>query len=291
MNAGSTISRLARAKINLDLLITGQRDDGYHLLDSLVVFAEYGDTVSASPSDRLNLKISGPFANGLKAETDNLILRAARLLQETYTIKQGAEIHLVKNLPVASGIGGGSADAAAAIKALGDLWGISDMVQNMKESSLSLGADLPVCLLSETAHMRGIGEDLSPVNISFPLYLLLVNAGVSVSTAGIFAARAQRKTPFSSVRRLPDEISSLPQLTTILRAGGNDLQQDACQARPEIETTLQQVGSMDDCAFAGMSGSGATCFGIFPTLEAARAAARRLARDFPDWWVAAASVR
>ncbi len=291
MNAGSTICRLARAKINLDLLITGQRDDGYHLLDSLVVFAEYGDRVSVSPSERLALKISGPFADGLETETDNLVMRAARLLQETYTIEQGAEIHLVKNLPVASGIGGGSADAAAAMKALGDLWGISDMVQNMKESSLSLGADLPVCLLSETAHMRGIGEDLSPVNISFPLHLLLVNAGVSVSTAGIFAARTQRNAPFSPVRRLPEEISSLSQLIAILRAGGNDLRQDACQARPEIETTLRQVGSMDDCAFAGMSGSGATCFGIFPTLESARSSARRLAWDFPGWWVAAASVR
>lgn len=287
----ASISRLARAKINLDLLITGRRDDGYHLLDSLVVFADYGDEISVRPSENLNLTITGPFADGLAGERDNIVLRAARLLQDKFNIQQGAEIELVKNLPVSSGIGGGSADAAAAIHALLELWDITDKKSDLGNLTLSLGADVPVCMASETTQMGGIGEILHRISLKFALYLLLVNPGVSVPTADIFRARAERKAAFSPFRNLPDEIVTLVQLKDILERGGNDLEYDACVAEPEIKKTLAQIRKGDDCSGVGMSGSGATCFGIFSSIEAAHSQAASISCDFPDWWIRSVRVR
>lgn len=286
----SNISYLARAKINLDLLITGRRDDGYHALDSLVVFADYGDVISVRPAQNLNLSITGPFAEGLMAERDNIIFRAARLLQDKFDIQQGAEIKLVKNLPVSSGIGGGSADAAATLHALRQLWNIADNT-DLSGLALSLGADVPVCMASETTQMRGLGEKLRPVTLKFPLYLLLVNPGATVSTADIFRTRAKRKAIFSLPRILPDEIATFAQLNDFIKCGGNDLEYDACVAMPEIKKVLAEIRKYDDCMAAGMSGSGATCFGIYSSIEAAQRQATSISGDFPDWWVRPVSVR
>jgi len=171
--ANSRITHTARAKINLDLLITGRRDDGYHLLDSLVVFADYGDEISMRPSQNLTLNVTGPFAGGLEDEADNIVLRAARLVQDKFDIGQGAEIELVKNLPVSSGIGGGSADAAAAIHGLMELWNITDKKSELGDLTLSLGADVPVCFVSETTQMRGVGERLRRVTLKVSFVLAL----------------------------------------------------------------------------------------------------------------------
>jgi len=289
--ANSRISHTARAKINLDLLITGRRDDGYHLLDSLVVFADYGDEISVRPSQNLTLNVTGPFAGGLEDETDNIVLRAARLVQDKFDIGQGAEIELVKNLPVSSGIGGGSADAAAAIHGLMQLWNITDKKPELGDLTLSLGADVPVCFVSETTQMRGIGERLRRVTLKFPLYLLLVNPGVTVPTAGIFRARAGREAEYSPSRDLPDEIATFAQLKDILGRGGNDLEYEACVLAPEIKETLAQISNGDECMGAGMSGSGATCFGMFSSREAAQRQAKSISCDFPDWWVKSVRVR
>lgn len=285
------ISRQARAKINLDLLITGRRDDGYHLLDSLVVFADYGDQISVSPAQKLTLNITGPFAAGLDGEGDNIILKAARLLQDKFDIHQGADIKLVKNLPVSSGIGGGSADAAATLHALAELWNIEGGKPDLESLPLSLGADVPVCMVSKTLQMSGVGERLRPVDLNFPLYLLLVNPGVSVSTSDIFRARAARKADLSQRRVLPDHIASLDQLRGFIGCAGNDLVQDACGAAPEIELALEQICQGDACVISGMSGSGATCYGIFASFEASQRQAVSISRDYPGWWVKPVRVR
>ncbi|MBL4800983.1 MAG: 4-(cytidine 5'-diphospho)-2-C-methyl-D-erythritol kinase [Emcibacter sp.] len=284
------ISYQARAKINLDLMITGRRDDGYHLLDSLVVFADYGDEIFVRQSPNLRLNITGPFSKGLSVMQDNLVLKAASLLQNKFNIRQGAEIELVKNLPVSSGIGGGSADAAATIQALRDLWQITCDDGDLKDLLLSLGADVPVCLASQTMQMTGIGEILRPVSLNFSLVLLLVNPGVAVSTAGIFTARAGRHVAFSSARILPDTIWEMEELIDILHSTGNDLTYDACALEPEITIVLQNIKESNQCMHAGMSGSGATCFGFFPDLNAAQEQADNICRTFPAWWAVPVTV-
>lgn len=275
----------ARAKINLDLLITGRLDDGYHMLDSLVVFADYGDDISVTLSDKITLDIRGPFSHGLDDKSDNIILKAARLLQHDYGIDQGAEITLVKNLPISSGIGGGSADAAATIKALIALWNIPYDPVRVAIMALSLGADVPVCMASRTMQMSGIGEMLRPIVMPFALNLLLVNAGVSVSTAQIFQARSVGNAGYSEARILPETLSDLKQLCDILSRTGNDLAHPACVAEPEIEMTLSAIAHQKECLFHGMSGSGATCFGLFSTFKEAQIAATNIACIHPHWWV------
>ncbi|MBL4894459.1 MAG: 4-(cytidine 5'-diphospho)-2-C-methyl-D-erythritol kinase [Emcibacter sp.] len=285
------ITYMARAKINLDLLITGRRADGYHLLNSLVVFADYGDEISVKPAQNITLNISGPFAIKLDAQEDNLVLKAARLLRDKFDIQAGADIELVKNLPVSSGIGGGSADAAATLHALLNLWQISCNASVLDELTLSLGADVPVCMASTTMLMTGVGEILRPVTLKFPLFLLLVNPGVSVSTGEIFKARADRKISFSPSRTLPDDIRTVDQLKDILDLTRNDLAYDASLLEPGIGKVLEYIGKKDHCIHAAMSGSGATCFGIFSDFEAAKNQADIIGRDFPDWWVRAVRVR
>jgi len=288
------ISRLARAKINLDLLITGRREGGYHILDSLVVFADYGDEISVRPSPdlghELSLGITGPFAAELIGLKDNIILKAARKLQKKFNILDGAQITLVKNLPVSSGIGGGSADAAAAIHALMELWQISDKKPGLDELLLSLGADVPVCFASKTTQMTGVGEGLDPITIDFPLYLCMVNPGTPVATAEIFKARAMRDRVFSNPRKLSKAIASPRELLEILSASGNDLEPDACAIEPAINTVIDQIRARNECLFAGMSGSGATCFGLFLSNDAARSAVGNIQYAFPHWWVKAACV-
>jgi len=281
----NSLSRLARAKINLDLRITGRRDDGFHLLDSLVVFADFGDEISVLPSDELTLSIAGPFAEKLIGEGDNLILKAARQLQNKFSVDQGAEIKLVKNLPLSSGIGGGSADAAAVIHLLRELWDLAKNIKSLGDLPLSLGADVPVCMVSETTHMAGIGEILRPVKFNFPLYLLLVNPGVSVSTPDIFQNFALKKIKYSVCRDFSHPIETITHLKDILMSSGNDLENSARALQPEITNVLGMIKEGDDVAYSSMSGSGATCFGIFPTFEAAKRQEKRIYDAHPHWWV------
>ncbi|MWP37457.1 4-(cytidine 5'-diphospho)-2-C-methyl-D-erythritol kinase [Rhodobacter sphaeroides] len=271
----------ARAKINLTLHVTGQRPDGYHLLDSLVVFADVGDRVRAEPAEALSLAITGPQAANLPVTDDNLVLRAARTLGG-----QGARLTLEKHLPVASGIGGGSADAAAALVALARLWQVP-----LPEPAavLKLGADVPVCLEGRAVRMAGVGEILTPLAAPLPEgWLVLANPGVSVPTPPVFKALARRDNP-----PMPDDLPGWPTveaLAAFLATQRNDLEPPAIALAPEIARTRAALSAQPGCLLARMSGSGATCFGLFAAEEAARAAAEAIGAEHPGWWVAPARM-
>jgi len=272
---------IAPAKVNLALHVTGRRSDGYHLLDSLVVFAGVGDRLEAEPAAGLSLSLKGPFASGLGAGADNLVLRAADLLRPP---GQGAALHLTKALPVAAGIGGGSADAAAALRLLARLW---DVPLPAPARALALGADVPVCLAGRSARMRGIGGDLAAVALP-PVWIVLVNPGVPVPTGGVFAGLARRdNAPMPDLPRFCDAAA----LFGWLARQRNDLEAPARALAPAIDAVLAALAGQPGCGLARMSGSGATCFALFGTEAPALAAAQALRAAEPRWWVAAAPVR
>jgi 4-diphosphocytidyl-2-C-methyl-D-erythritol kinase len=280
----------AWAKINLTLQITGRRPDGYHELNSLVVFAGVGDELTIEPADDsdLRLAIKGPQAGPLLDEDDNLVLRAAEALRKRAGRRAGADITLIKNLPVASGIGGGSADAAAVLRGLARLWDVSLPAHDLDALALSLGADVPVCLRGEPVVMSGVGERLHPVAALPPLWLLLVNPGVSLSTAEVFAAR---KGAFSAPAEPLLPPHGLRALIDWLAARPNDLEPAARRLAPAVEEVLAALTGCPHCLLARMSGSGATCFGLFEEEAAARQAGEGLARQHPEWWLAPALLR
>ena len=263
----------APAKVNLFLHVTGKRADGYHLLDSLVVFPAVGDEVSATPSGKLSLDVLGPFGVALQAEPDNLLLRAARLLRPG----AGAALRLVKNLPVASGIGGGSADAAAALRVLSAIWGIE---ANLPGLALALGADVPVCLACRPARMGGIGEVLSPAPHLPQFGLVLANPGVAVATPAVFRARQGEFTP---VAALPEGWPDARSMAADLSRSRNDLQAAAIGLQPVIGEALEALAGLPGALLSRMSGSGATCFALFASPGEAAAAAQKITR--PGWWV------
>ncbi len=267
----------AAAKINLALHVTGQRADGYHLLDSIVVFAGVGDWVTAAPADRLGLTVTGPQGVGLSGD-DNLVLRAARCLGV------GATLELEKHLPVASGIGGGSADAAATLRALCALRG---MTLPDAAAVLALGADVPVCLAGRPVRMQGVGEVLTPLPALPDCYVVLVNPGVAVATPAVFKALPRKDNPVMST--MPACGSAL-ELAVWLRDQRNDLEAPAIGLAPVIAEVKAALEVLPGCLIARMSGSGATCFGLFASEELAMAAAGALREDAPAWWVAAAPV-
>lgn len=267
----------APAKVNLALHVVGRRPDGYHLLDSLVVFPRIGDTVSARPADRTTLALTGPFAAGLEAEADNLVLRAARLSGCS------AEITLDKVLPVASGIGGGSADAAATLRLLARL---HDRPLPDRDRVLALGADVPVCLSGRSCRMSGIGEEIRPVTLP-EFWILLVNPRIPVSTASVFRALAR-----TGNAPLPPglDATDFGGLCDLLRASRNDLEAPALAIAPPVAEVLERIGAMPGCGIARMSGSGATCFGVFARRREAEAARAAISAAEPGWWVEAAPV-
>lgn len=277
------VREFAPAKVNLYLHVTGKRDDGYHLLDSLVVFADVGDQLSITPSDSLTLEHAGPFGDVLPEPTENLIMRAARTLRDIHDIFKGAHITLTKVLPVASGIGGGSADAAAAIRGLCRLWGIDVSTPAIADLALSLGADVPVCLRGKSTIMRGIGENLIDVADTPPLHAILVNPGVGVSTPTIFKARTGDFTPPFEWDAGVDDFTAFIERLHNTR---NDLAPPAISLTPVIADVLNALGALDGAVLARMSGSGATCFALFDNPKAAEAGAAQLKRDHPTWWTA-----
>ena len=261
----------AFAKVNLTLHVTGRRADGYHLLDSLVVFANIADVISLGGSAPLTL--GGPFAESL-AEKDNLVLRAAGLM--------GFErpLTLEKNLPVASGLGGGSADAAATLRLLARVLGRPAPM----ERAIELGADVPVCLTPVPQRMSGTGEILVSVEVP-DFWLVLVNPAVEVKTARIFATLKVRDgAPMSALHW-----DGFDGFFGFLRAQRNDLQETAIGIAPVIGQVLSVLEHQSGCAVAGMSGSGATCFGVFEHQIAAERASAAIADAFPGWWVQAAN--
>ncbi len=274
----------AHAKINLYLHVTGRRPDGYHLLDSLAVFAGAHDVLSAVPADGLDLSVSGRFGASLREgdASANLVLRAAALLREAGRHGDaGAVLALEKNLPVASGIGGGSADAAAALRLLCRLWPDHAVDQTRLHAlAVLLGADVPVCLAQRPARMGGIGDLLSPAPLLPDYGLLLVNCGVAVSTPAVFRARAPA---LRAPAVLPDGWPDAPAMAAGLARLHNDLQPAAIALCPVIGEVLASIERQRGCLLARMSGSGATCFGLFA--DAAGAAAASAAMERPDWWV------
>jgi 4-diphosphocytidyl-2-C-methyl-D-erythritol kinase len=265
----------APAKINLFLHLLGRRADGFHEVDSLAVFAGACDTLTAEPAGTISLRVTGPQAGALGP--DNLVLRAANMLAREAGLDAGAALVLEKTLPVASGIGGGSADAAAALRVLGRLW---DVPLPDGDDIFQLGADVPVCLASRPARMSGAGEFLSPAP-SLPIFgLVLANPGTAVSTADVFRTRTGG---FSHRAVLPDAWSDAAAMARDLSVLNNDLEFSARQLCPGIDAVLAALRGIEGCLLARMSGSGATCFGLLGDPDAARVAAENL--DRPGWWV------
>lgn len=276
----------APAKINLALHVLGRRDDGYHLLDSLVVFAGAGDRVTAAPDDSLSLTITGPFAATLTAEADNLVLRAAHWLKARSGTTKSAKLTLEKNLPVASGIGGGSSDAAAALIACAKLWGLDPHTLPRAETA-ALGADVPVCLARAPALMRGIGEDVTLVSGLPRLAMVLANPGLPLATKTVFGAlRGRFGGPLAP---LPADMSVESLLAYLLRQR-NDLLPPALDSMPVIGTVLDALAATPGCRLARLSGSGPTCFGLYAGEAEAQAAAATLKATHPDWWCVAAPL-
>jgi 4-diphosphocytidyl-2-C-methyl-D-erythritol kinase len=268
----------APAKVNLYLHVTGKREDGYHLLDSLAVFPNVADEVGVTGSgDDLELaEITGEFGGLLTDGPDNLMLRAARALAQSAGIPALARLYLTKNLPIASGIGGGSADAAATLRLLCRHWRLD---VPLSEVALSLGADVPVCLDRRPARMRGIGEILSPSPVLPNFGMVLVNPGVQVPTAGVFRARIGG---FSPAANLPAAWPDAAAMAEALAGLNNDLEAPAIALAPRIAAVLSELRALPGILLARMSGSGATCFGIFATASEAADAAPLLRR--PGWW-------
>lgn len=279
----------ARAKINLALHVLGRQPNGYHRLDSLVVFAELADTLTAGPRDEsfVELGIDGEFA-GVLAETtrpeDNLVHTVADALIRAFPdrVPGGVRLDLTKNLPVAAGIGGGSADAAATLRLLNRIWRLGLTIPELAELGASLGADVPACVFSRPARMEGVGDLVTPVTTIPAMPVVLVNPGVAVETGEIF--RRLRPAERPPLPPMPEQFVSVMELVFWLRKTRNDLFEPACQVAPVIETMVRALASDPDCMFARMSGSGATVFGIFLSIEAASRAAERIQDARPDWW-------
>ena len=277
-----TIRVGAPAKLNLYLHVTGRRADGYHELDSLVTFTALADTVDITPAECLGLSVIGPFADALDAG-ENLAARAATALAERLGRRAAVRITLDKQIPVAAGLGGGSADAAAVLRGLARLWRLgAGHAGVLREAALALGADVPVCLDSRAACVAGIGEALSAPPPLPPCAVLLVNPGVPVPTGPVFAAR---RGPFSAANPIDEAPRDASALAALLRCRRNDLERPAREQVPEIGLVLARLAEAPGCLLARMSGSGGTCFGLFEDEAAAAGAARAIARDHPAWWV------
>lgn len=271
------IVEAAPAKLNLDLLVTGRRADGYHLLDSFVTFLDQGDRLSLAPAAALRLDVVGATAADLPVGEENIVLRAARGLAALAGHPPAAAIILDKRLPVAAGIGGGSADAAATLRGLCRLWRVAPPPEALAELALGLGADVPVCLAGQPARMQGIGERIEPCTLP-ALDLVLVNPRLPLATAAVFKALDRSRC---------GPRPSGPAPATAWRASRNDLEPAARALLPAIDAALAALAAAPGCTLARMSGSGPTCFGLFPDRSAALAAATALQAARPGWWVVA----
>ncbi len=282
------IRSLAPAKLNLYLHVTGRRADGYHLLDSLIAFAGVCDQLEVEAAADLSLTIDGPRGHEVPGGDGNLVLKAAQRLRAAAGIQAGGALKLTKQLPVAAGIGGGSADAAAALRILARLWGLEAQTDLLQTIGLELGADVPACLRGETAFAAGIGEILTAAPVLPPLWLVLANPGIALVTADVFAARSggfSDPAPFAG-----QEIGDARALAQTLGERHNDLTDAAIALVPAIKDVLAALDALPGRLLARMSGSGATCFALFARQAEATAAAARLAAAHPTWWVAPAPL-
>ena len=274
----------APAKINLTLRVIGRRADGYHELESLVVFADVGDRLTFTSGNATTLDVAGPFASVCGLAADNLVLKAAAALAARVPGLHGGAFKLEKSLPVASGIGGGSSDAAAALRLVARANGIALDDPRLAAAALAVGADVPVCLAAKACVMRGIGEVLSAPLALPRLPAVLVNPGVATATRDVFRA-------FAGMHGETKPLGEVPQngLVDFLHVHGNDLTPAAIACVPVIGEVLDVLAGLSGARLARMSGSGSTCFALFDDMAAAAAAARILTQAYPDWWVAATS--
>jgi 4-diphosphocytidyl-2-C-methyl-D-erythritol kinase len=285
------------AKVNLTLRVVGRRPDGYHELESVVAFADCADRLSLTPGPKLSLKTTGPLAQACGETTDNLVFKAARLLGKRVPELKLGDFILEKVLPVAAGIGGGSADAAAALRLLAQLNGIAVDDPRLVEAARLTGADVPVCVASRACLMTGIGETLLPLAVP-KMPCVMVNPRVPVPTQGVFQALGLRNGDLlvgaSDVilndRSWPDADRPIGKWIEAFAETGNDLQLPAISLQPVIAEVLSALGSAEGARLAQMSGSGATCFAIFENDVDARHAAQQVQRDHPAWWVHAGTL-
>ena len=278
------LTTFAPAKVNLYLHLIGRRPDGYHLLDSLIAFADIGDRVTAEPAKSLSLEITGPEATGLaNLGQNNLVLRAARLLADHTGTARGAALRLEKNLPVAAGIGGGSSDAAAVLRLLTALWQLSIGEEALRGLGARLGADLPACLYGRAAWLGGVGDRVEPAPNLPEAGILLANPRKELPTAAVFAAR---RGPFGDAGRFAAMPGNAIGLAQALVPRRNDLTGAAIGLVPEIDAVLARLARLPGALIARMSGSGATCFALFSDRSAAKEARMALASAEPDWWCA-----
>ena len=292
MQLPKSVSVFAPAKINLTLHVAGQRADGYHLLDSIVAFADVGDDLFIQIGNTVSVTTEGPEAAAVPADMNNLVLQVARLFKDM----PGASFLLTKRLPVSSGIGGGSADAAAAFRGLMTFWSGGEVAAElyephrtpMSKALLKLGADIPMCLLSQAARIGGIGEEISPLPGMPPIDAVLVNPRRAVSTPAVFGAMQERSNP-AMAQTLPS-FAGFNDFVLWLAGQRNDMQSAAIALEPSIATVLTALQSDESCRLARMSGSGATCFGLYQGADAAKAAADTLQLNHPDWWVVATKI-
>ncbi|MBV9550872.1 MAG: 4-(cytidine 5'-diphospho)-2-C-methyl-D-erythritol kinase [Alphaproteobacteria bacterium] len=282
------VTEKASAKVNLFLHVGERRSDGFHPLQSLAVFTDAGDMLHAEEAPNLSLAIDGPFGAGLAAESGNLVLRAAAALARQTGVPAGAALTLTKNLPVASGIGGGSADAAAGLRALKRLWNIEIRDTALLDVAAALGSDVPVCVPSVSAYMEGRGEILTQVAVP-RLPMLLVNPGVAVPTRDVFA-RIQKRSGVG--RALPHDGFADPiSLLRFLADTCNDLEAPARALQPVIGKVLNELSVLPGVALARMSGSGATCFALFEDADACAHGAKTIQNAHANWWVTATATR
>lgn len=283
------VSVVAPAKLNLFLHIVGRRDDGYHLLESLFAFTRAGDVVTVSAAPELSFDMSGPFGPVLQAlgggGEGNLIVKAAKLLAARAGLEPNVAISLEKNLPVAAGIGGGSADAAAALLALNAFWKLDLSVAELEPLALELGADVPACLYKAPLYVEGIGERLTPVKLGWKKGVLLVNPRVEVPTPDVFRAFHQNGGAFDTP--LEDAAGMCGDFAALCQETHNALEAPASAICPAVGLVLEVLESQEGPELVRMSGSGATCFALFNTEAAAKAAEGRINAAYSNWWTMA----
>jgi 4-diphosphocytidyl-2-C-methyl-D-erythritol kinase len=280
-----------RAKVNLTLRVVGRRVDGYHDLESVVAFADCADRLSLTPGSELDLKTIGPLAGDCGETSDNLVFKAARLLSERVVDLKVGSFTLDKVLPVAAGIGGGSADAAAALRLLARLNGLELDDPRLLEVALLTGADVPVCLASHACDMTGVGETLLPLSLP-KMPCVMVNPRVPVATKDVFAELGLRNgellvgaTDVMRATAWPEDGASVEDWVEVLAANSNDLEAPATRIQPVIGEVLSALSATNGAWLARMSGSGATCFAIFENTAEAQRAAQKIKLDHPGWWV------
>ncbi len=281
--SNSINNEIAYAKINLALHIMARRDDGYHDIDTVFAFLRDGDALSISSDDILSLSIDGPFGDRISGVIDdNLIIKTAKLMQSHFNINGGAALHLRKNLPIASGIGGGSADAAAAARLLNSHWGINCELSQLAELITPLGADIAACVMSEISHGSGIGTNLRPLSDKLDLAglpILLINPMVCVSTGSIFAAWDGQSGGALEI-----------DLDSILYKAGNDMQRAAISLFPQIQDVIDVLDQQKPMMMR-MSGSGATCFALFKNENDRDIAQENIEKQRPDWWFLSSELK